>query len=514
MRHRVRQPDEVVRAAGARPPAARRVPPVLDVALAELPRRRPQEVLAHQRRPRHRERHRVLELVAEPEGAAGLVVAGAGPHPAAEVLVEEPAVQEDVEGVVGRPDLHRAERLVPAAPHRLERGVRGLGAAVPPDQLADVRHVPPLAEEEHEAPGLARREDDATLERRAGIEPRPEARRRASPARAPPAARASRSGRGRRCGRRSPSGAPRSRGRRPRGPRTRGSRRSWRGPRRSPRPAPSRRAGSGRPAAVPGPTRRRRRRRGAAGRPLSLVSVRSESFTGSTASTKTSSAWRMPFAARAKRVTPAPWRITNRPLAPSRGSGPGVGDQASPVSSSRTRTASEVGSVTGSFANGREPVLAAVLGPGEGRARRGDDRPEGRARDDVGPGQRRLLVALEDDDVLAPAVGEAADPVRERERRHLGLGDRRERRAGPRGRREREGRRLGRERARVGRAGARAIPARRSGPRAPRRRGGGARPRPSGPRAGGTRRPAGASRSATARRRGGPRAGRAPRRGS
>ena len=34
-------------------------------------------------------------------------------------------------------------------------------------------------------------------------------------------------------------------------------------------------------------------------------------------------------------------------------------------------------------------------------------------------------VALEDDDVLAPAVGEAAEPVRERERRHLGRRERR-----------------------------------------------------------------------------------------
>ena len=239
VRHRVRQPEEVVRAAGARPPPARRVPPVLHVPLAELPRRRPQEVLAHQLRPRQRERHRVLELIAEPEGAAGLVVAGARPHPAAQVLVEEPAVHEDVEGVVGRPDLHRAERLLPRAPHRLERGVRGLGAAVPRDQLPDVRPRPSPRRggrrRRRVSPGARTTRD---LERRAGIEPRPEARRRARPARAPPAARASRSGRGRRCGRRSPSGAPRSRGRRPRAPRTRGSRRSWRGSPRSPRPAP------------------------------------------------------------------------------------------------------------------------------------------------------------------------------------------------------------------------------------------------------------------------------------
>src|SRR6266511_5106089 len=60
----------------------------------------------------------------------------------------------------------------------------------------------------------------------------------------------------------------------------------------------------------------------------------------------------MPFAAPSKRVEPARWRMTNRPLAPSRGNGPGVGDHTSPLSSSRTRMASEVGSLTGSFSNG------------------------------------------------------------------------------------------------------------------------------------------------------------------
>ena len=60
----------------------------------------------------------------------------------------------------------------------------------------------------------------------------------------------------------------------------------------------------------------------------------------------------MPFVARVKRVTPGACRMTNRPLAGVRRIGPGVGDQASPVSSSRTKMASAVGSVTGSFANG------------------------------------------------------------------------------------------------------------------------------------------------------------------
>ena len=267
VRDRVRQPDEVVRAAGARPAAARRVPPVLDVALEELPRRRPQQVLAHERRPRQRERHRVLQLVAEAERAAGLVVAGAGPDAGSS------GPGRGASGSRARRRSRRASGPGPrrgcppsrAAPPRARRRPprRGRAAAT---SSRTWRHVPPLADQEHEAPGLARLEGDRDLKRRARDRAPPRSEAGARPGRAPPGARASRSGRGRRCGRRSPSGAARSRGRRPRGPRTRGSTRSWRGPPRSPRPAPSRRAGSGRPAAVRAPTRCRRRRRAAAGR--------------------------------------------------------------------------------------------------------------------------------------------------------------------------------------------------------------------------------------------------------
>jgi hypothetical protein len=133
-------------------------------------------VLAHQLRPRQRERHGVLKLIAEPECTAGLVVAGAGPQPAAQVLVEEPAVHEEVEGVVGRPDLHGVQRVVPPSPHGGEHVVRGVGAAVTADQLANVIRIPPLAEEEQDAPGLARPQLDGEVQRRAGIEPCPEAR--------------------------------------------------------------------------------------------------------------------------------------------------------------------------------------------------------------------------------------------------------------------------------------------------------------------------------------------------
>ena len=134
----------------------------------------------------------------------------------------------------------------------------------------------------------------------------------------------------------------------------------------------------GPPAAARAPTRCRRRRSGGGAVSLSFVSVSRENFTGSFASTKTSRSWRMPCAARAKRVSPAECRITKRPSVPVRGIGPGVGDHVSPVSSSRTKSASAVGSAHGVVREGREAVLAAVLRPGVGRPRGRDHRPERR----------------------------------------------------------------------------------------------------------------------------------------
>ena len=67
---RQRQPEIVIRAAGADPATRGRMPPVLHVALEELAAGAAQQMLAHQGRLGMDERHRVLQLVAESEGAA------------------------------------------------------------------------------------------------------------------------------------------------------------------------------------------------------------------------------------------------------------------------------------------------------------------------------------------------------------------------------------------------------------------------------------------------------------
>ena len=175
VRRRVRQPQQVVRAAGARAPSARLVPPVLDVAFDELVAGRPQQVLAGEVRPGERERHRVLELVAEAERPAGLVVAGPRPQPAAQVLVEEPAVHQQVEGVVRGAHLHRVERPVPRPTHGVERSLGRRRGAVARDELAGRGGVAGLAQQEHERARLAGSEGDGHVQRRAGVESRAEA---------------------------------------------------------------------------------------------------------------------------------------------------------------------------------------------------------------------------------------------------------------------------------------------------------------------------------------------------
>jgi hypothetical protein len=73
------------------------MPPVLHVALDELPARCTQEVFARQVGPRDRESHHVLELIPKPERAARLVISSPGPEAGADILIEQPAIHQHVE---------------------------------------------------------------------------------------------------------------------------------------------------------------------------------------------------------------------------------------------------------------------------------------------------------------------------------------------------------------------------------------------------------------------------------
>ena len=94
---------------------------MLDIAFLKLSRCAEQEVLAHKMRLGVDERHRILKLVAETEGAPRLIVSAPRPQTARERLVQEPAVRQYVERLVRRLHMHSAECVLPVLPDRFER---------------------------------------------------------------------------------------------------------------------------------------------------------------------------------------------------------------------------------------------------------------------------------------------------------------------------------------------------------------------------------------------------------
>src|SRR5450755_896807 len=87
MRHRVREPNAIIGDARAHALSRGHLPPMLDVALHELPRRGAKEMLARHVRFRSADCHHVLELIAEPIGTARLIESGARPYPAGQRLI-------------------------------------------------------------------------------------------------------------------------------------------------------------------------------------------------------------------------------------------------------------------------------------------------------------------------------------------------------------------------------------------------------------------------------------------
>ncbi len=126
---------------GSHSPIRRWVPPMLNVALAELMCRRAQKMLTRQRRFSVDKRHRVLQLVAKSECPTGLIKAGPSPKTTAQYLIQQPAVGHQVYRCVGSFHVDRAKRLLPILPNAFEScsggtGVRDSvrsGFARPPD---------------------------------------------------------------------------------------------------------------------------------------------------------------------------------------------------------------------------------------------------------------------------------------------------------------------------------------------------------------------------------------------
>ena len=151
------------------------MPPVLHVPLAELAAGGAEKMFAQQAGLGMHEGHRVLQLIAEAERAAGLVESRPRPHAAGERLVDEPAVGQEVDGRVGRFDVDRAERAAPVVPDPFQGPVGVAGAAEALHELPRLLFAAGGAEDEDDFLFLSVLECDRDLHGGAGIEPRADA---------------------------------------------------------------------------------------------------------------------------------------------------------------------------------------------------------------------------------------------------------------------------------------------------------------------------------------------------
>src|SRR6185436_1231252 len=99
------------------------MPPMLHIALYELPSRGAENLLASERAIGDDERHHILELVTKAVGASRLIKASARPQPTGDRLIEKPAVHEDVQRAIWRRHFHGSQEIVPA---RLDRSQENL----------------------------------------------------------------------------------------------------------------------------------------------------------------------------------------------------------------------------------------------------------------------------------------------------------------------------------------------------------------------------------------------------
>ena len=116
VRDHVREPEQVVGNSRADPGTTRRMPPVLDVPLRELPAGGQQDLVAGQLGAGGEEGQDILQLIAKAEGAAGLVKGGTSPDAAAQRLVLQPAVDQQVGGQFGGAHFDRPQERIPPGP--------------------------------------------------------------------------------------------------------------------------------------------------------------------------------------------------------------------------------------------------------------------------------------------------------------------------------------------------------------------------------------------------------------
>ena len=173
--HGQRQPEQIIGTPGANTTTGGRMPPVLHVPLLELPARRPQDLLAEQFRRGMHQSHGILKLIAETVRAARLIEGRARPHPAGKRLIEQPAVDQSIDGWIGGFYLNAPQPVTPGGVHLCECGRSPLYAAKAHHKLLGNAEALRSTAGENHRPAFPIFEFDACLQRNAGIPPRPQA---------------------------------------------------------------------------------------------------------------------------------------------------------------------------------------------------------------------------------------------------------------------------------------------------------------------------------------------------
>ena len=127
-------------------------------------------------RPRHlraaeRQRHAVLQLITKAVCTAGLIEPGPRPDAAGKGLIQQPAVQHDVHGAVGRRDLDRGQQVGPMLFYRRKRGIC-ISLTHSQDQLACGSVAIGLTQQKGQFHGFAGLHRQAALQCGAGIKRR------------------------------------------------------------------------------------------------------------------------------------------------------------------------------------------------------------------------------------------------------------------------------------------------------------------------------------------------------
>src|SRR4051812_12300346 len=159
----VGEPQQVVGATGSQSTSRGLMPPVLDVAFQELPPSGAKQMLAGQRRLSEQQRQHVLQLIPESKCTARLVVAGTCPQPTAHVLIEQPAIQQAVKGVIWSTLSDNVEHLVPRRSNTFERACGAINATVLCNQAHRLIPVLTGAEEKYDFVSLAALQHDSNL---------------------------------------------------------------------------------------------------------------------------------------------------------------------------------------------------------------------------------------------------------------------------------------------------------------------------------------------------------------